>query len=100
MSLPTPDATIVGDTLGSGLGVSVAVGDLNNDGFNDLAILGIDVVLPSPQRYDYVNIYWEYSPGLHTTVFEYSKSGLHRIQRKVGLTCVHQLETPDTWPNA
>ena len=56
--LSTPSAFIVGDSIRSGLGGAACVGDLNNDGFNDLIIRGWNQAGPSASRYDYVNIYW------------------------------------------
>ena len=53
-----PQASIVGDSIESGLGVNCAVADLNNDGFQDLAARGIYHHGPQSARYDYINIYW------------------------------------------
>ncbi|OGU63098.1 MAG: hypothetical protein A3C56_04140 [Ignavibacteria bacterium RIFCSPHIGHO2_02_FULL_56_12] len=55
-----PDFTVIGDTVRAGLGLSVAVGDLNDDGLNDMAVLGWHQTGPGPgpQRYNYVNIYY------------------------------------------
>ena len=54
----TPDGTILGDTVDSGLGTACAIGDPNNDGFQDLILRGWNQLGPIPQRYDYINIYW------------------------------------------
>jgi hypothetical protein len=54
----TPSAFIIGDSIRSGLGGVARVGDLNNDGFNDLIIRGWNQAGPSASRYDYINIYW------------------------------------------
>jgi hypothetical protein len=50
--------TIVGDSAHYRLGANAALGDLNNDGFNELIVRGWYSVGESHQWYDYINIYW------------------------------------------
>jgi hypothetical protein len=59
--------TITGSCAGTGLGTKCAIGDFNDDGFNDLAIRGFDVsasfdtTVPSCQEqsfFGYLNIYF------------------------------------------
>ena len=54
------NATLVGDVEFIGMGVRVAIGDLNKDGFNDIIIRGHEnwQNAPSNKRYDYINLYW------------------------------------------
>ncbi|MBA4312151.1 MAG: hypothetical protein C0417_05935 [Chlorobiaceae bacterium] len=48
-----PDTVILGDSTGYGLGTNCVIGDLNQDGFNDLAVRGYKV-----DNFNYVNIYY------------------------------------------
>jgi hypothetical protein len=53
-----PAITINGDSTRYYLGVSCTVGDLNNDGFNDLAVRGWYQVGATSQRFDYVDVWF------------------------------------------
>jgi hypothetical protein len=55
---PIANAVVVGDTIFAGLGLNCVIGDLNNDGFNDLIVRGTKQGGPQSSWYDYVNIYW------------------------------------------
>jgi hypothetical protein len=55
--------TIVGDSILYRLGANAVLGDLNNDGFNELIVRGWYNVGSSPQWYDYINIYWGVGVG-------------------------------------
>jgi hypothetical protein len=69
-----PNYVLTGDTILSQIGVNVAVGDLNNDSFNDLIILGQNSVNPN-DRHNYVNIYYGIGPDtVNTTLGQQFRS--------------------------
>jgi hypothetical protein len=52
-----PDLTITGSYPGARLGANCAIGDFNDDGFNDLAIRGYDVTMQQ-SFFGYLNIHF------------------------------------------
>jgi hypothetical protein len=56
--LSSPSLMLTGDSAYLNLGVACAVGDLNNDGFNDLAVRGWCTLGFDSVRYDYVNVWF------------------------------------------
>ena len=80
-----PSVTITGDSVYAGLGWAASIGDLNNDGLNDLIVRGVNQVLPLQNRYDYVNIY--FGVGIDTVN---TRLGLHMRTKFLalgGLAC-------------
>ena len=73
----TPDISVIGDTVSAGLGWNAAVGDLNDDGLNDLAVLAWHQTGqgPGPQRYNYVNIYYGKFGGELDTIVDLQLRG-------------------------
>lgn len=54
----TPKVVLTGDSLRYGLGIACAIGDLNNDGSNDLAIRGLFQYGADSARWHYVDIWY------------------------------------------
>jgi hypothetical protein len=53
----TPDYATIGDSIGYTLGISCAVGDMNNDGLNDLVVRGAREFGPQSTWFGYIDIY-------------------------------------------
>lgn len=53
-----PDFTTQGMEVGEGLGLGCAIGDINEDGIDDLIVGGYDQSNPAPDRFHYLQVYW------------------------------------------
>lgn len=76
-----PNAVALGDSSHFGFGLKAAIGDLNNDGLNDLVVKGSKQ--GANPRYDYMDIYWGVGIdtlslilGLQMRTFNLNSSGL------------------------
>ncbi|MBA4312150.1 MAG: hypothetical protein C0417_05930 [Chlorobiaceae bacterium] len=56
--LETPSVILTGDSANFNLGINCAVGDINNDGFNDLIARGWYALGPDSVRFDYVDVWF------------------------------------------
>lgn len=55
---PVPSGVVIGDSIRFYLGAGTSVGDLNDDGFNDLIVRGSKQSGAQETRYGYINVYW------------------------------------------
>ena len=81
---PIPNVRILGDTTLSRLGGAATVGDLNNDGWNDLVVRGWHNPTSGPS-YDYINVYNGLAPDSVNTVPVWTLKGYPLTSQ--GLAC-------------
>jgi len=58
VATPTPAAVVTGDSMIYQLGIATTIGDVNNDGREDLILRGNRQLGSSSTFFDYVDIYW------------------------------------------